>query len=345
LRIHLKIPIGSFTGYGRDGIGLSQTLIAMGHDVTLMPTSCNPPIPPDVADLLTKYPASPQDLVIHHVSPDGLGVTPDQLERAYMTVAWTMWEFEKFGPSREENIKARLENYQHVFVYDDTSYKAVTELRPEGVSILQGGYMPDFWRSEVTRDWWSDELRLIMAGALGPRKDPYVAAEAVRQLKEEGLNVHLTLKCSTPYEIHPLFDQAYKDCVTVVRDTWPDSTLKKHYEQSHIYIATSWGEGKNLPALEAGTTGCALLLSDVGGHRGWAKGSDFAQLLPGVIEEHEIGMPSLRVKVDTVKEALKGLYEDRQRLRMMGEAAERQIPREMSWDAVVPRLFAKLNSM
>jgi glycosyltransferase involved in cell wall biosynthesis len=345
MRIHLKIPVGSFTGYGRDGIELTRVFLEHGHDVTLTPVSCNPPIPPEVAHLLTKYPSYPQDLTIHHLSPDQLGIHEHQVERSHLNIAWTMWEFLKFGPTREDSIKQRLENYDHVYVYDETSYSAISELRPEGVSILQGGYAPDFWRSTGSRDYFDDQLRLCMAGALGPRKDPYVAAEAVRQLRDEGLNVHLTLKCSTPHEIHPMFDVAYKDSVTVVRDTWPDSTMKELYENSHIYLATSWGEGKNLPALEAGTTGCALLLSDCGGHRQWGRSSDFATLMKGDIQEHEVGLPSVRMDVEVVKCHIKELYENRTKLREMGEAAAVQLPREMSWEAVVQRLYAQLNTL
>lgn len=343
MRIHLKAPIGAFTGYGRDGIGICQTLIEQGHDVTVSPTSANPPIPIDVAMLLTKYPQAPFDLVIHHVSPDGLGVTTDQLERSHLTIGWSMWEFNGFG-FRLPDIRNRMENYRHIFAYDHTSAEAFATARSEGVSVLQGGYTPDFWSSEATRDWYSDELRLCMAGALGPRKNPYVAAEAVQELREEGLNVHLTLKCSTPIEIHPAFDVAYKDCVTVVRVPWTDSQIKEMFESSHIYLAPSWGEGKNLPALEAGTTGCALMLSDIGGHREWAS-PDFAVMLPGALAEHEPGLGSLRVDKEILKAQIKALYEDRARLRQMGEQAAQQLPPSMSWEAALNRLFARLGSI
>lgn len=345
MRIHLKIPIGSFTGYGRDGIELTRVLMEHGHDITLMPESCNPPIPMEVAALLTKYPAYPQDLVIHHIAPENLGINEYQAQRSHLNIAWSMWEFESFGPSRALNLADRLKNYDHVFAYDETSHKAMTELRPEGVSILQGGYAPDFWRSTAGRDYYEDQLRLCMVGALGPRKDPYVAAEAVRQLHEEGMNVHLTLKCATVNEIHPMFDVAYKDCVTVHREAWPDQKIKDLYEQSHIYIAPSWGEGKNLPALESGTTGCALLLSNCGGHRQWARGSEFAILMDGEPWQHEIGLPSIKVHVDTVKATITKLYEDRALLRRMGESAQRDLPREMSWESVVHRLYAKLDNL
>ena len=117
------------------------------------------------------------------------------------------------------------------------------------------------------------------------------------------------------------------------------------YERSHIYIATSWGEGKNLPALEAGTTGCALLLSDVGGHRQWAAGSAFATLMPGHREAHEPNMESIRVPVETVKQSITALYEDRAKLRSMGEAAERDLPPSMSWESAARRLLAAVNAL
>ena len=344
MRIHLKIPLGAFTGYGRDGIDLTKTLLSQGHHVTVMPLNVAPPIPPEVALVLCEYPEWPVDISLHHLSPDNLGINEEHLKRSYFTAGWTMWEFNGFG-SREEAQRERLKNYPHIFAYDETSRDALSTVYDGSLSILQGGYSPDFWSSEAPRDWLSDELRLVMAGALGPRKNPYVAAEAVRQLKEEGVNVRLTLKCSSIWDIHPVFDQAYKDCVTVIRDPWTDSQMKELFERSHIYIGTSWGEGKNLPALEAGTAGCALLLSDCGGHRQWAAGMDYAVLMPGYIEEHEKGLGSVRLPVETVKKEIARLYEDRATLRMMGERASIDLPRQMSWDTVTHRLFAAINAL
>jgi len=345
MRIHLKMPFGAFTGYGRDGIGLSQALMKQGHQVSITPTSVHPPIPIDVAMLLTQYPEYPQDLTIHHVSPDMLGVTEEQLKRSYVTVAWSMWEFFGFGSEeRIEKVTPRLESYPHVFAYDATSLEAFKTVRTGPTSILQGGYDPDFWVSEHARDWWSDELRLCMAGALGPRKDPYVAAYAVKQLREEGMNVSITMKCSSPYDLPPQFEQVFGDGVTAVREAWTDAEMKRLFEKSHAYISTSWGEGKNLPALEAGTTGCALLLSDVGGHRQWAN-SDFAILMQGKREAHEPNMESIRVSVETVKESITTLYEGRTAMREMGVQASRQLPSQMSWDSAAHRILAAVNAL
>ena len=346
MRVFLKAPIGAFTGYGRDGIGIAQALVKMGHDVTLAPTSCAPPLPTTVAALLTKYPEKPTDLAIHHISPDQLGITDEQNNQSHLSVGWSMWEFFGFGPTRLPAITERLSNYRHVFAYDETTLAAFKEARPEKpMSILQGGYSPKFWLSEALRDWYSDELRLCMVGALGPRKDPYVAAEAVSELREEGLNVTLTMKAAMPCEIHPLFDEVYASKgVKVIRETWTDSQIKKLYENSHVYLSTSWGEGKNLPALEAGTTGCALILSDVGGHRQWAT-KDYAILVGGQLAAHEEGMTSLRVDKELLKDAIRTVYGDRARLRRMGEQAKMQLPPSMSWEAVMHRLFARLDSI
>lgn len=343
MRIKLNIPIGAFTGYGRDGIGLSRALMKLHHDVTLGPVTITPPIPREVAMLLTKYPETPQDLVIDHLPPGQLGIPPEDRGKAHKHIAWSMWEYCTFPEKNREAVAARLETYDHVFAYDETSLKSFVFAKgnSDNMSILQGGYEPEPWRSEVQRDWYSDELRVCMLGDLGPRKDPYVAVEVVRELREEGMNIRLFLK-STGNFAHPAFkDYCTAHGTTIIEGEWADSQIKAFYESCHVYLSTSWGEGKNLPALEAGTTGCALIISDCGGHRQWGY-PNLADFIPGEWFEHKDGLTALKLSKDVVKEHLTRAYNDRQRLRHLGEQAAMQLPVMMSWDAVVQRLFTKL---
>lgn len=60
----------------------------------------------------------------------------------------------------------------------------------------------------------------------------------------------------------------------------PQSTLRRLYNAGAIFIAPSHEEGWGLPACEAMACGCALVASDVGGHREFASDGDTALLFP-----------------------------------------------------------------
>ena len=56
--------------------------------------------------------------------------------------------------------------------------------------------------------------------------------------------------------------------------------LRKLYNASAVFLATSWTEGWGLPGCEALLCGCALAATDVGGHREYAVNGETALLSP-----------------------------------------------------------------
>jgi len=56
--------------------------------------------------------------------------------------------------------------------------------------------------------------------------------------------------------------------------------LRRLYNESAIFLATSWTEGWGLPGCEALMCGCALAATDVGGHREFARHHETALLSP-----------------------------------------------------------------
>ncbi len=56
--------------------------------------------------------------------------------------------------------------------------------------------------------------------------------------------------------------------------------LRELYNESAVFMATSWTEGWGLPGCEALMCGCALAATDVGGHREYAVNGDTALLSP-----------------------------------------------------------------
>ena len=80
MRVLVKAPISSYSGYGRDGIGIIRALNRIGADVYLHPTHVDPPLPPDITDLFQKELQKPFDLVINHEDPGQLEVSQNLQE-------------------------------------------------------------------------------------------------------------------------------------------------------------------------------------------------------------------------------------------------------------------------
>lgn len=343
LRIHLRVPCAGNDGYGNDGIGLTQALLRRGVDVTLSPEYVYPPIPEDVAMLLTKRPEPPYDALINHVNPVGLKMKEHARKEAYKTFAWSMWEWESFDEEKSALVKDALDDYTHVFAYDDVTARAFESTGTSTpITKFQGGYDPQPWmgnqlRPLAKRDWNAEPFVFVMAGSITIRKDPYVALEALSKLYDKGYNLKFYIKTLTPGSVPHYLKEIYP-FLEILEGNWAPEQMRQLYERAHCYLGPSWGEGKNLPALEAGTTGCALILSDVGGHRGWAM-EEFATLVSGTTFTYD-GPPSLRVDPALLADACQDLMDNRMKARQMGEQASRIIPVTMSWDRVVDKFLS-----
>lgn len=342
LRVNLAIPLNSSSGYGNDGIGLSRALLRAGCDLSLEPSHVMPPLPWDIAQLLTIEPRPPYDLLLQHLYPMGLGLTHASVKQAYKKIAWTMWEFYNFKESEQAEVKGRTTGFDKVLLYDETS-KAAYESLGEGLpplGLLQGGYEPDPWilqPEDRRRDWGGETFRFVIAGDLQQRKNPFLAMRVVQRLADEGYNVELVVKTrhenSFPIDVRTLYP-----CVRVFAGNWSQKMMRQYYADAHCYLAPSLGEGKNLPALEAGTTGCAIIASDIGGHRMWAH-PVFATLIGGNKTGEYDERLHIRVDEGQFYNACKELVEDRAKAQSMGEQASRIIPASMSWDRVVQDLL------
>jgi glycosyltransferase involved in cell wall biosynthesis len=82
-----------YSGYGQDGIGLTQALERFGFDVRILPAHVDAPLPQDVANILTKPLAAPVDLIIQHQDPTFLGLSPEEQVACDVRVGASMWEF------------------------------------------------------------------------------------------------------------------------------------------------------------------------------------------------------------------------------------------------------------
>lgn len=344
MKLLLKSPLGPHTGYGNDGIGLALAFTRAGVDVYLSPTSVQTPLPNNVAALLTKRLEPPFDVLLHHVDPGQLGLTDGERRCASVTIAHTMWEM-----STLDNLKGRsrlrknLRGYDLVVGYDAVSTGALRPYVTTNLATVQGGYWPQLW-PRVARDYFTDTLRFCMVGALGPRKDPFVAIDAFRELREEHPEVDIELHVKT---VTPGLHSKMQDWIPGLRiyyDTWSEDELRAFYARMHVLVSTSRGEGKNMPALEFMSTGGPVIATNWGGHTQWlssAVGYPLSYSL-GPVYPDTPNCLWAKADKDHLKELMLHAYYRRDELARKGDTAAQLIPDMCSWSKSVEYLMQKV---
>jgi len=372
MKIIVEAPLSTFSGYGNDGIGMIMALVQMGHDVYLEPKVVQPPLPTEVAELLTKPLASPFDLAIHHVDPGQLGFeqpeAPAKAQAAEVNVGWTMWEYSTLDnlPGRSL-VRDRWKYFDAILCYDDVTAGALdprvgryvdvtkdeqgylhqtTTKEEVKFPVLQGGYWPSRW-PHVDRDWFGDRFGFCMIGMLHERKDPFTAINAFAELKREkgaefeGAELHL--KTQSP-GLHPQMEKIYPK-VRVHYVNWTTDKLRAFMSFQHCLLAPSRGEGKNMPALEFMSTGGTAIATAWGGHTQWLNpeyslGIDYT--LAPVSGGKYPNCMNARASKDHLKELMWRVYSDRQYAKKLGDNAARAIPNSHSWTNVMERFFLRL---
>lgn len=153
--------------------------------------------------------------------------------------------------------------------------------RGDHIHVIPPGI--DLTRYTATvRKWKQGEaLELLSVGHLLPHKGGYIAAQAVRQLLDQGLKVRLHLLGDGPdrEKIKAYIrEQGLEDSVILHGRVAP-SEVDAYYRQAHLYVAMSsfesWGQASYLEALASGlplvtfvNEGAAVIMQDaVSGYR------------------------------------------------------------------------------
>lgn len=344
MRILLNIPLSPYSGYGNDGIGLSRAFMRAGADVYLKPTFVQAPLPTDVALLLTKPLEGHFDIVVQHVDPDALDAPETLRAVGDLIVGWTMWEYSSLQNSAQyDTLRERIELFDAILCYDQVTADSFREVFDGPLPVLQGGFWPEDW-APVQRDWHSDRFGFCVVGALHSRKDPFVAIEAFRQLKEErkeefdGAELHL--KTNVP-GIHSSIERMVPK-LRVHYTVWSADVLRSFYAKQHVLISCSRGEGKNMPALEFQSTGGVVIATDWGGHQQWLD-ERYAYPLDCVLRPVSPDFPTTlnaRASIEHLKELMWHTYTHRDEVAEKGRLAAEVIPMDRSWDTVVKDLFS-----
>lgn len=360
IRVLLKSAFSNFSGYGQDGWGLARALQRWGCDVSLQPVWVDVPVPGDLLPLLAKPLVPPFDLTINHWDPANLGIARQARECTRLAVAWTMWEFASGAKSglvphckNRSSLRERLKWFDLVLGYDQVSLDALSPYIPRGVNrgILLGGFEAGEWK-KAERDWHGDRFGFCMHGALNRRKAPWTAVQAFSELKHEHpeafegaeLNIHTTVPGVFP-EMNKIFEGQK---LRVYMETWDHDTMQAFYHGNHCLLAPSWGEGKNLPALEMQATGGVVAATNFGGMAAWMSG-DYAypmncELTP-TFPKHPDAACHAVVDVAECKRVMWEMFNDRSEARRRGDLAARIIPSMLDWSVVVEDLFRRIRDL
>lgn len=347
MRILLSSALDTMSGYGHDGCGLAMALDDAGHDVHLLPKWTTPPLPHPVAMMLTKPPPMPApdifDLGIVHLPPMDLAATNIR-PMCQRLIASTMYEWEEFRWAGWEQLIDDLTatRYDLMVVPDQVSRQALSDpLVNPGVGIIMvpGGYDPDFWaEADRRRRDWTGTFRYVMVGRLDRRKGVWDAVRAFGALKDEhgdAFDAELILKTTLPHIVPDAVGERWKG-ITIHLEWWPGGRLREFYLDAHCYLAPSTGEGKNLPALEAATTGLPVIATDYGGMAEWIS-PEWAYPLSYELKDYPEGRAA-QPRIEHLKTLMWEVYTDRQMAKSKGDLAARTLPAMVGWDSVVTKI-------
>jgi len=372
LKVLLKSPFSQYSGYGTDGFGLARALHRWGCDVYVQPTWLDVPVPRDLFPLFTKELRAPFDLLINHWDPEHLSITPEARQCARVAVGWTMWEFAG-GPGKPRadggprpvsglvphcrgltTLRGRLKWFDLVLGYDPVSLAAIEPYMPPKVhyGILQGGYDSGDWKP-VERDWFGERFGFAMHGSLNRRKAPWTAIQAFNELKfekgDEFAGATLALHTSMPDTLFPELNGPFEQQkIRVFVEAFDKPTLDQFYASAHCLLAPSWGEGKNLPALEFQTTGGVVAATNFGGHTMWLNG-DYAYPLDYALVPTIPAKPwaahHAEVSIEEMKRVIWHVFTNRAEAKRKAEMASRMIPQMCDWRVVVEDLFRRIGDV
>lgn len=348
MRILVRSPIGTTGGFARDGIGLIKALSDRKHVVDVQPEAVLTPLPPEIAQLLTFPITDGYDLEIHHVPPNGAEVGMFNKQRSRKVVLWTMWEWDTFPKSVPSYANTSfIKNYDQVVGYTDQTLEVfeaegfLGEDQPR--VVVQGGFDPSPWFSlddpkadpyrEMTpsrKNQWGT-CRFAMVGHLAARKNPYTVLTAFNELKEElgdEFDAELIFKTGFPM-LPPNYDAPG---VKVIQEIgWSDAQLRQFYWSIDCLINVSWGEGKDLPALEATMCGTPVILNATPGHLGWVH-PYIQPLLPVTKMNMDPEYVGYFTSKDDIKTAMLDVYRQRVVAYDRAKQLSAYVGRQVTWD-------------
>jgi glycosyltransferase involved in cell wall biosynthesis len=177
----------------------------------------------------------------------------------------------------------------------------------------------DKWRQQL--DIGPEELVVLFAGKLEPKKNPFFLTDLTRWLPKQGIRIVVIGNGVLEAELK---QRAQGDPRVLFLDFQNQSRMPVAYRLGDLFILPSQGPGETwgLAANEAMASGCAVLLSEKAG---------------GAVDLVKDGVNGFRFALDDGEKCagwIRALAADRERLNEM-KAASKKIIRDFSYDRVV----------
>lgn len=289
---------------------------------------------PYLISILPRLLSSPRtcNIVIHN---DFL--MPRALARLLPEARVTLWLHNTIdSPDGDAVLHDHRELFQLVAVSESLRQWFVNRynLDPQRIGVVRNGVDLDAFRPDWHRETGEGGVtRLICHGRLDEHKGFHLVAQAVRDLRLEGLNLHLTIAGpkniwndsagaadAYAFKLMRLLDDGAGTYLGRVAPDQIPEVLKRHHISCSI--STDW-EGFSLAALEAMACGCATVVSDRGG------------LVELVGEAGTIVAPELAA----VRDAIRSLASNQSKLEIARRSARRRA-QEFSWCAAANQFLA-----
>ena len=352
MKILLRTPLDSTSGFGRDGIGLLSALLLQDrlHLIDVEPTVVKTPLPKQIADLFAYDKADYYDMEIHHINPGGAFIDPTTTDRSGCKVLWTMWEWDTIPETvpNFEDMRTFIPLYDHIIVYTEQSAEALRNagmLRPDQkVSVLMGGIEAHLWCTPDHPRLSPSPFTFAMVGHLNTRKNVMGVLRAFLELQDEkgeAFDARLILKSQ-----YPPFPQGleFPNVRVISRADWTTAKLQEFYYSINCLVNASYGEGKDLPAMEATLSGTPTILNDTPGHAGWNH-PGVQELIPTQVGPHpsDTSYIGRTTEVADIKAAMWDQYTHSSKYAKITGQMAMWIEKHYTWEARVKKLFKLLD--
>lgn len=176
-------------------------------------------------------------------------------------------------------------------------------------------------------------LRLVCVARLIERKGQHHLIQAVKQLKDTGIDVILNLVGTgdaQPANELEAQSRGVAERVNFVGYV-PRSEIAKQYANAHVFVLPSYNEGMSVATLEAMAAGLPLVVTRTAGTK-------------ELVQEGINGLLFDWADVETLTEQLKTLALNRDMARRMGSASRIRAA-QFSWDDAAARYLDKFRNM